>query len=161
MTSLPPFDGAIQQLKALLAEHAASAGIVWIFREDLACWRRRFYVKTPLPEENPVLVRSLYESDPARNFGVQLSTACRMGERVCCYIWRPATPEEAELSWVSGLKLSVPSDLQAARKVKREFIWTALLGLQKLSRLPQPFSGLIISRQDVTFHLGTKRAAGA
>ena len=130
---MPPFADAVVQFRQFLVSQRVPSELLWVFREDVTSRERRILVKEPLPLENERLVASLYERGCQHGLGVQIDAFCLLSSRVCCYIWMPEDESEAEYQMISGLKLSVPTELLQAYSVKSNLMWSVQTWLDEQS----------------------------
>lgn len=130
---MPTFVNAVGQFRNFLISQQVSSELLWVFREDVTSRKQRILVKEPLAAENGRLVESLYERGCQRGLGVQLDAVFLLGSRVCCYICLPEDKSDAEHLMISGLKLSVPTDLLHARSVRNNLMWRVQVWLDKQS----------------------------
>jgi hypothetical protein len=134
--SIPDFDAAIQRLRCFMADlgHPPDE-LVWVFREDVSTHRRRVLVKLPLPPGNGRVARDRYERGRGLGVGVCLDVFCRLGPSYCCTCWFVRDWEESARRLCGGLKLSVSSDLPAARPVRSPLAWAVCRWLDARSGL--------------------------
>ena len=110
-------------------------------------WRRRLYVKLPLPSENEMAAKRCYEEGRSRGFGVCLEAFCLLNGIVCCSVWFARDAAEGVQRMCSGLKLLIPVPLRTAKPVHSRFRWFAMdhLGARRESNALSA-SGILLSR---------------
>jgi hypothetical protein len=126
------FQTAYMKYRAFLTQEGHGKEPLWIFREDVIAYKRRVWLRWPLPSQNRELVEQLYEQGRQGEFGVQLTSYCLAGYHACCYVYVPENEIEASYAMLpSGLKLSVTMNMPSAQKVSNKILWH-FLGLVNL-----------------------------
>jgi hypothetical protein len=123
MEPIPDFAAAVLRFQAFLRQQNVSPDFIWIFREDVMTWRRRLYVKLPLPSENEKLAETRYHAGRSLGFGVCLKAFCLIDSIPCCHVWFAKDADNAAQHLCAGLKLAVPVALRAAHPVRSRFQW--------------------------------------
>jgi len=123
MSELPPFDEAVQRVRAFLDRQGLCGEIAWVFKEDISTkLGGRVWVRLPLPKENADTVRRLYESARGKQTPVELAVFCRLGPSPCCYLFVPETRLDAEQRMIYGFKMIIPTEPREARPLGRNLL---------------------------------------
>jgi hypothetical protein len=123
---LPTFENALRSFGSFLEAQGLDRGERWIFKEDVTVRGRGTpWLKAPLPAENGVLVRGLYEMAARESSGVELSVYCKVGRLAYCSAFVPRDEEEAANRMIRGLKLTVPTRVREGRLCGQGF-WAGL-----------------------------------
>lgn len=141
--TLPGFDHAVNSLKAFLLEQGRSDDLRWIFKEDLTWHDGKFFLRSPVPEENQSFAGQLYERGSEQGLGVMLDVFCLAAGTPYCYVWVPSDERDAELALLAGLKISVPFEPPIAQTISDKDEWNKHCSLGRkqgahvwLERLP-------------------------
>jgi len=112
---LPTFDVAVRSFGDFLVSQGLAC-VSWVFKEDVTVRGRGTpWLRDPLPAENVLLVRSLYEMAAREDSGIELSVYCKVDRVAYCSAFVPRDEEEAANRMIRGLKMTVPVRVREAR----------------------------------------------
>jgi hypothetical protein len=127
MSAEEDFQTAYMKFRTFLTQNGHGKEPLWIFREDVIAYKRRVWLRWPLPARNRKLVEQLYEQGRQGEFGVSLTTYCVAGYHACCYVFVPDNELDASYAMLqAGLKLSVGVNMPIAQKVSSKPFWWLL-----------------------------------
>jgi hypothetical protein len=113
---LPTFEEALRSFGDFLVSQNFDRGVGWVFKEDVTVRGRGTpWLRAPLPAENALLVRGLYDVAARQGSGIELSVYCKVGRLAYCSAFVPRDEEEAANRMVRGLKMTVPTRVREAR----------------------------------------------
>ena len=122
----PTFEDALRSFGSFLESQGFARDESWIFKEDVKVRGQGTpWLKAPLPAENGVLVRELYEMAARTGSGIELSVYCKVGRLAYCSVFVPRDEEEAANRMIRGLKMTVPTRVREGRLCEQGF-WAGL-----------------------------------
>jgi len=105
--SLPDFETACDDLRALLTSVGRASELAWAFREDLfAAQPGRYVVRWPLPEANAALARRYFERWTASG-ALELRGICALEGVTLATPWSPFELAGGVQGWDEGFRASV------------------------------------------------------
>lgn len=140
--NIPSFAEAVARMEVFLRESGKPFKIEWVFYEDATGYKRKLWIRLPIPAANEDLARAMYENGAERGFGVQINAFRSSGDTSYCYVWSPADETDAEYALISGLKLSWRDPLLPALEVHSRFSWHIRNTINKLRGWPGDVSQL-------------------
>jgi hypothetical protein len=106
---LPTFEDALRSFGDFLVSQDLDRSVGWVFQEDVAVRGRGTpWLRAPLPAENALLVRGLYEMAAREDSGIELSVYCKVGRHAYGSAFMPRDQEEAANRMIRGLKMTIP-----------------------------------------------------
>lgn len=113
---LPTFEDALRSFGGFLVSQGLDRGVSWVLKEDVTVRGRGTpWLRVPLPAENALLVRGLYEVAAREDSGIELSVYCKVGRLAYCSAFVPRDEEEAANRMIRGLKMTIPTRVREAR----------------------------------------------
>ncbi len=94
-----PFSDAIEQFRRFLGDQGHTGPLVWITPSDLIWFGRALFIR-PRAEAAEETER-VFDEATERGYGVSLEAVARLGHSLCCFVFAPATPEEAAADFVA------------------------------------------------------------
>src|SRR3569623_199292 len=94
-----PFSDATDQFRRFLADQGHTDPLVWIRPSDLM-WSGGVLLIRPRAEAGDETERVFNEATE-RGYGVSLEAIARLDHSLCCFVFAPATPEEAASDFVA------------------------------------------------------------
>lgn len=128
----PDFDAAVARFRVFLKLNSYSDNIVWVMPENVLLTGKRFlYVRVPIPADNEIRIRPVYEDGVTQGRGLVMGTVCGTNRSTYCYLWFPKSMEEIPQGiWPTdgSLKLSATdkSSTPAARPIDNKVLWELL-----------------------------------
>jgi len=128
----PQFEATRAQFLELLRQCDYPQTIVWVAPEDVLLSGKRFvYVRVPVPNDNEMKIRRIFEEGILRGRGVLISTICEMAGSTCCYVWFPKDGEEGHYGlWPKdgGVKMTAQTESSriSGKGVRNPLLWTWL-----------------------------------
>ncbi len=101
------FESSVEQLRTCLTKFGCSSNVRWVFNEDVAIYKGRYWIRAPLPSLNGELAKKQYNIGIQRGLGIKLSCLCRLeatsllGACSACFIFVPDDDEHSECSLLS------------------------------------------------------------
>lgn len=124
--NFPSFETMINSLNNFLAEENCSKNLVWIFREDVICYKKTVFIKYPICYKNSELAKEYYNFGKKNGLGIQLEVFCLLKNCPCCFVWVPKNQLDADYSMLSGVKMKIPITLLQAKTVTSNIFWKLL-----------------------------------
>jgi|SRR6185312_1049975 len=119
-----PFSDAIEQFRRFLTDQGHAGPLVWITPSDLM-WSGGALLVRPRAEAADEAERVFNEATK-RGYGVSLEAIARLDHSLCCFVFAPATPEEAAADFVAPpMTMKVRQDLRSAEQPSRFRWWLA------------------------------------
>lgn len=116
-----PFSDAIEQFRRFLRDQGQPGPLVWITPSDLM-WSGGALLIRPRAEAADETERVFNEATE-HGYGVSLEAIARLEHSLCCFVFAPATPEEAAADFVAPpMTMKVRQDLRSAKQPSR-FRW--------------------------------------
>jgi hypothetical protein len=129
----PPFQEAVVRFRSFLNDQGLRGPIGWIFPSDVCLVAGGWVIRPRLQEIVLEEIATAYQQAFSRRLGVQFGVLCLEGEVAWSYIFCPTDQTEAlRCMMPDGLKLSVPTSPDKARKVKNDGEWKRLQSQEKL-----------------------------
>jgi hypothetical protein len=118
------FSGAIEQFRRFLADQGHADPLVWIRPSDLM-WSGSVLLIRPRAEAADETER-VFNDATERGYGVSLEAIARLDHSLCCFVFAPATPDEAASDFVAPpITMKVRQDLRSAEWPSRFRWWFA------------------------------------
>ena len=142
MEPIPDFDEACCRLRDFLGDEDLSPEFLWLFREDVTFSRGRWWVRIPVPEQNEVRARELYDQARARGIGIRINAELLLDSRPCCALQLPISVSEAADTWSLGFVLSVAQSPPVATPIRSNLGWL----LRRFANARAPFAADVLER---------------
>jgi hypothetical protein len=124
------FDKAQERFRDFVFKCGYPRELIWIAPSDvLLTGNKLIYVKLPVPENNLLRARELFEFGMHRQLGVLFKAVCDIGGVSCCYVWAPADESESRYALMGrDLKMSarVEESKIPNRSVRSQLHWHLL-----------------------------------
>lgn len=123
----PTFLEAIESFRKFLIEQNQTDKIVWIDVENVVLVNYKIWINKINFEQSYYKAQEKYNLGTKKAVGIELSTICRLGDNICCYVFVPNDKEDAlnRLIW-GNLKLAVREKLPVAKQVWFSWQWKLL-----------------------------------
>lgn len=120
----PPFDVARSRFCDFVSANQRCDELRFVIAEEIVHLTGQVYVRLH-QRENTALVEEQYATGIERGFGVHVNVYCFVGNQALCYIWLPRDAQDADYRMLSGLKFSVPTEVERrpAIHVRSWFRW--------------------------------------
>ena len=136
------FTEAKREFVEFLTANGLTEPILWVFEEDILSriterFRKDFWLRLPLPQENETFAEMHFELGKRRGFGVALIAFARCDRGLCCSFIVPADDEDAQymLMGPEHLKYSfISSEMPVAKVVHSGLLWRMMGSLPIIFR---------------------------
>lgn len=129
----PDFDEALDAFRPFLAQQGWPDRLTWVFREDVAAFRRRRWVRLPLAEDNEDLARAYFQYGQRQARGVTLEAFCAVEGLSACFVWVPQDDQAASYAMQKPLGLKLPASSVEAGVVRWAARWKWIKWSTRLS----------------------------
>lgn len=140
MTDIPTrFEDAIEGFKTFLAGQSLKGELLWLFLDDVALQRGKYLVHFPIPEQNELETKLLYEAGVRDGHGVGLHCFAQHEGMLFCYIRHALVNDTYGMEMMPGtLRFSCGDMRWSVQPFRGRFLWWTIrtLGRQWLTEFP-------------------------
>lgn len=122
------FESACADFGRFSAQQGYPSQLLWIERDCVRIWRRRYYVWAAHTEAGRQSAAFRFAAAAQRNSGVWIEALARTETVTICHLRVPENEADAEEKWIppAGVKMSVRVDPAPVTLVRGRLVWRFL-----------------------------------